>query len=77
MSFDVTRLQKELVEIQRDKASGVSVEMTGDSLAHLQGSIKGIKIDPLTYGASIDFTIEHLSPFSISACHTRLIAVYV
>jgi hypothetical protein len=41
MSFDAARVQKELVEIDRDKASGVSVEIMGDNLAHLTGFVKG------------------------------------
>jgi hypothetical protein len=41
MSFDAARVQKELVEIDRDKTSGVSVEIMGDNLAHLTGFVKG------------------------------------
>lgn len=64
MSFDVTRLQKELVEIQRDKASGVSVEMKGDSLAHLQGSIKGPTSTPYESGVfKVDIEIPSSYPF--------------
>lgn len=45
MSFDAARVQKELVEIDRDKASGVSVEIMGDNLAHLTGFVKGARTD--------------------------------
>ena len=40
-NFDAARVQKELVEIERDTASGVSVEIQGSNMAHLVGSIKG------------------------------------
>lgn len=43
MSFDAARVQKELVEIERDKTSGVSVEVIGNSIAHMHGSIKGVQ----------------------------------
>jgi hypothetical protein len=39
--MDTNRLSKELREIASDKASGVSVELVGDSLAHMRGTITG------------------------------------
>ena len=39
--MDSNRLSKELREIASDKASGVSVELVGDSLAHMRGTITG------------------------------------
>ena len=39
--MDTNRLSKELREIASDKASGVSVELVGDSLAHMHGTITG------------------------------------
>jgi len=42
--MDTNRLSKELREIASDKASGVSVELVGDSLAHMRGTITGTNI---------------------------------
>ena len=39
--MDVNRLQKELREIQADTKSGVTVQVLGDDLSHMQGTILG------------------------------------
>ncbi|KAL2622173.1 hypothetical protein R1flu_002378 [Riccia fluitans] len=40
--LDVSRVQKELVEIERDKnLSGVSITLSGDDLARMRGTITG------------------------------------
>ena len=39
--MDTNRVSKELREIASDGASGVSVELVGDSLAHMRGTITG------------------------------------
>ena len=41
LSHEVVSLQKELREIDRDKASGVTVEVLGNSLQQLRGYVKG------------------------------------
>ena len=46
--MDTNRLSKELREIASDKASGVSVELVGDSLAHMRGTITGTNIISLS-----------------------------
>jgi ubiquitin-conjugating enzyme (huntingtin interacting protein 2) len=38
---DLGRVQKELKEIERDTASGVTVSIVGDSLQHLTGVLAG------------------------------------
>lgn len=64
MSYDVARLQKELIEIQRDKASGVSVEMIGDNLSHLHGYIKGPESTPYENGVfKVNIEISTSYPF--------------
>lgn len=40
-TMDTNRLAKELREIQSDTKSGVTVEVLGDNLAHMQGTLKG------------------------------------
>ena len=37
--MDTNRLAKELREIQSDTKSGVTVEVLGDNLAHMQGCL--------------------------------------
>tara|TARA_B100000519_G_scaffold26598_1_gene18647 strand:+ start:398 stop:664 length:267 start_codon:yes stop_codon:yes gene_type:complete len=39
--MDTNRVSKELREIASDGASGVSVELVSDSLAHMRGTITG------------------------------------
>ena len=42
--MDTNRVSKELREIASDGASGVSVELVGDSLAHMRGTITGASL---------------------------------
>ena len=39
--LDLTRVQRELVEIKRDTTSGVSVEVPGDDICRLRGTVMG------------------------------------
>lgn len=39
--LDLSRVQKELVDCNGDKSSGVSIELNGDDLSHLLGTISG------------------------------------
>jgi len=39
--MDLSRIQKELKEIHRDKESGVTVEVVGDNFRELRGSVPG------------------------------------
>lgn len=39
--LDLSRVQKELVDWNRDKSSGVSIELVGAELSHLAGTISG------------------------------------
>ena len=41
MPVDKGRLHKELADVQRDKGSGVTVEILDDQLSHLRGTLKG------------------------------------
>ena len=41
MPVDKGRLHKELADVQRDKGSGVTVEILDDQLSHLKGTLKG------------------------------------
>mmetsp|Transcript_26688 Transcript_26688/g.32401 ORF Transcript_26688/g.32401 Transcript_26688/m.32401 type:complete len:192 (+) Transcript_26688:368-943(+) len=64
MSFDAARVQKELAEIERDKASGVSVEMLGDNIGHLHGILKGPESTPYEGGVfKIDIEVTPSYPF--------------
>jgi ubiquitin-conjugating enzyme (huntingtin interacting protein 2) len=47
---DFGRIQKELREIDNDKASGVVVEVVGDNLQRLVGSVPGPKDTPYDGG---------------------------
>lgn len=52
--FDVSRVQKELVEIQRDKKlSGVSVEVSEEDLTRMRGTISGPSGTPYEGGIFI------------------------
>ncbi|KAJ7530905.1 hypothetical protein O6H91_14G024200 [Diphasiastrum complanatum] len=54
--FDFARVQKELVEVERDKnLSGVSIQICEDNLKHMRGTIKGPVGTPYEGGI---FTIE-------------------
>lgn len=63
--LDVSRVQKELVECNRDKAiSGVSIEVHGDSLTHLSGTITGPVATPYEGGIfHIDIRLPDGYPF--------------
>lgn len=41
MPVDLGRVHKEIKEIERDKASGVTLELKADSIRHLLGSFQG------------------------------------
>lgn len=41
--FDLLRVQKELKEIEKDKASGVTVTVQGNNLQHLIGCV-GLRV---------------------------------
>ncbi|CAL6371844.1 unnamed protein product [Bathycoccus prasinos] len=62
--MDTNRLSKELREIASDKASGVSVELVGDSLAHMRGTITGPSETPYQGGTFlVDIHITNSYPF--------------
>lgn len=63
--LDVSRVQKELVEIERDKnLSGVSIEICGDDLAHMKGTIEGPVGTPYEGGVFvIDIHLPSAYPF--------------
>lgn len=64
MPYDAARVQKELVEIERDKASGVGIEMNGDNLGNLVGLIKGPESSPYDGGIfKVDIEITPSYPF--------------
>ena len=62
---DVNRVQKELKEIERDKASGVSVTINdGSNLSSLTGYVKGPKDSPYEGGLFVvDIKLEGSYPF--------------
>ncbi|GAQ85692.1 ubiquitin-conjugating enzyme [Klebsormidium nitens] len=62
--LDVNRIQKELVEIERDKNSGVSVTIIGGQLSRLTGTIKGPIGTPYEGGIFVvDITLTKSYPF--------------
>ncbi|XP_058103010.1 ubiquitin-conjugating enzyme E2 27 [Magnolia sinica] len=63
--LDVSRVQKELVECNRDKStSGVSIELNGDELSHLSGTISGPVATPYEGGTfQIDIRLPDGYPF--------------
>mmetsp|Transcript_68671 Transcript_68671/g.217192 ORF Transcript_68671/g.217192 Transcript_68671/m.217192 type:complete len:193 (+) Transcript_68671:117-695(+) len=64
MQFDVSRVQKELVEIERDKSSGVTVRVLGDNLTRMEGTIKGPPSTPYEGGLFVvDITLSNSYPF--------------
>lgn len=71
--LDVSRVQKELVEIERDKhLSGVSIATCEDNLARMKGSITGPIGTP--YEGGIFFVDIHLpcTYFFFQSCSFRL-----
>ncbi len=62
--LDLRRIQKELKEIERDKASGVTVQLKGNSLQHLIGYVEGPKDTPYEGGLFVvDIHLEDSYPF--------------
>eukprot|EP00262_Sarcandra_glabra_P007168 TRINITY_DN19797_c0_g1_i1.p1 TRINITY_DN19797_c0_g1~~TRINITY_DN19797_c0_g1_i1.p1 ORF type:complete len:195 (-),score=31.87 TRINITY_DN19797_c0_g1_i1:153-737(-) len=63
--LDVSRVQKELVECKRDKEiSGVNIEINGDDLSHLSGTITGPISTPYEGGTfQIDVHLPDGYPF--------------
>lgn len=61
---DLGRIQKELKEIERDKASGVTVEVKDNNLQHLVGFVPGPK-DTVYEGGhfQIDIQLDDQYPF--------------
>ena len=59
-------LQKELREIERDKTSGVTVQLKGNSLQRLTGFVEGAlalpRSDPLYPCCIIGYILSRLSP---------------
>ena len=52
--LDVARVQKELVEVERDRQlSGVHIDICGDDLAHMIGTIDGPAGTPYEGGTFI------------------------
>uniref|UniRef100_A0A7R9YSD4 E2 ubiquitin-conjugating enzyme n=1 Tax=Chlamydomonas euryale TaxID=1486919 RepID=A0A7R9YSD4_9CHLO len=61
---DVGRLQKELREIARDEASGVTVKMVDNSLQHLIGCVPGPRDSPYDGGIfQVDIKLSDGYPF--------------
>jgi len=61
---DFGRLQKELREIQSDKASGVTVAIVNDNLQRLVGSVPGPKDTPYAGGVfKVDIELDDQYPF--------------
>ncbi|PNH04318.1 Ubiquitin-conjugating enzyme E2 27 [Tetrabaena socialis] len=64
MALDLGRIQKELKEIDRDKASGVTVQLRNNSLQHLLGFVPGPKDTPYEGGLfAVDIVLENAYPF--------------
>ncbi|KAI5070354.1 hypothetical protein GOP47_0014697 [Adiantum capillus-veneris] len=62
--LDVSRVQKELMEVERDKLSGVSIQILGSSLSHMQGTIEGPSGTPYEGGVfTIDIQLPSAYPF--------------
>lgn len=62
--IDLGRIQKELKEIERDKVSGVTVQLQGNSLQRLMGYVEGPRDTPYEGGLfQIDISLEDSYPF--------------
>jgi len=62
--LDLSRVQKELVDWNRDKSSGVSIELVGAELSHLAGTISGPIGTPYEGGVfRIDIRLPDGYPF--------------
>ncbi|KAL5979023.1 Ubiquitin-conjugating enzyme E2 27 [Asimina triloba] len=63
--LDISRVQKELAECNRDKStSGVSIQLNGDDLSHLSGTISGPVATPYEGGT---FQIDIRLPGNIKS----------
>ncbi|CAK0784669.1 hypothetical protein CVIRNUC_007873 [Coccomyxa viridis] len=61
---DLGRIQKELREIERDKTSGVTVQLKGNSLQRLTGFVEGPRDTAYDGGLFVvDITLEDQYPF--------------
>lgn len=64
MTVDRGRLQKELLDVQRDKGSGVTVELVNDDLSHLKGTLRGPASSPYEGGLFVvDIILTSQYPF--------------
>ncbi len=73
--LDASRVQKELVEIERDKSlSGVSIQIYGDDLTHMCGTISGPVGTPYEGGI---FTVDIHLPCEICFTLPTLFPLYV
>lgn len=64
MPIDLGRVQKEIKDIERDKASGVTIELKGDSIQKLIGCLQGPKDTPYEGGTFfVDIELEDMYPF--------------
>ncbi|KAK9825128.1 hypothetical protein WJX81_001021 [Elliptochloris bilobata] len=62
--FDLGRIQKELREIERDKTSGVTVQLNGSSLQRLTGFVEGPRDTPYENGYFVvDIQLDDQYPF--------------
>ncbi|CAI5488688.1 unnamed protein product [Closterium sp. Naga37s-1] len=62
--LDRTRVQRELVEIRRDPESGVTVDVPGDDLARMSGTIMGPVGTPYEGGTFlVDIVLTESYPF--------------
>eukprot|EP00245_Coleochaete_scutata_P008565 TRINITY_DN264_c0_g1_i1.p1 TRINITY_DN264_c0_g1~~TRINITY_DN264_c0_g1_i1.p1 ORF type:complete len:193 (+),score=42.58 TRINITY_DN264_c0_g1_i1:84-662(+) len=62
--LDVPRVQKELVEIERDTSSGVSVQLVGNDLSRMKGMVKGPTDTPYEGGSFlVDIRLPDGYPF--------------
>ncbi|KAK9806954.1 hypothetical protein WJX72_008637 [[Myrmecia] bisecta] len=63
--LDLNRVQKELKEIERDKASGVTVQVIGSNLQRLTGTVQGPADTPYSGGVFIvDIQLDDQYPFT-------------
>lgn len=53
MPMDVGRVQKEIRDIERDRASGVTIEVQGNSLQKMIGCLKGAPLLLVMWGKAV------------------------
>ncbi|KAI7840053.1 hypothetical protein COHA_006184 [Chlorella ohadii] len=64
MPLDLGRVQKEIRDIERDKASGVTIEIQGNSLQKLIGRLNGPRDTPFDGGVFyVDIQLDDQYPF--------------